>query len=324
MATWGSGNQIGFLSYANSYTTGTAKFDVQEMIFRISPEDTPFYNISGDTTSNASLHQWLVEELAARGLNAVQEGAPWTGSGSQETISPGVSQARSSNLIQTIRKSVGVSRLNQKWAQYGVNDMFGRNMMLRLKEWKNDCEHTLIRGSQVSGISGTAQQMNGAYWLLTAASTTVNHSATSFTEARFNTALQGVWTQGGSPGDVLVGGNGKRRISSFTARVSTAFNVYTMPAEAKKVINTISAYESDFGTVQIHLSRDMRDSTTDGISDCLIVTRSFFKKAWGDKPFSMKIPPTADGTFGVILGDVTLECGAVNAHSIVFNTSYVL
>lgn len=324
MATWGSGNAIGFLSYANSYVTGTARFDVSEMISRISPEDTPFYNMVGDGQANASLHQWLVEELAARGLNAAQEGAPWTGSLAAEVISPPISQARSSNLVQTLRKSVGTSRLNQKWAQYGVNDVFGRNMMLRMKEWKNDCEHTLIRGSQVSGISGTAQQMHGAHWLISGASGAANHSATSFTEGRFNTVLQNVWAVGGSPGDVLVGGNGKRRISSFTARVSTAFNVYTMPAESKKVVNTISAYESDFGTVQIHLSRDVRDSASDGVSDCYIITRSFFKKAWGDKPFSMKIPPTADGTFGVILGDLTLECGAKDAHAPIINTSYVL
>lgn len=324
MATWGSGNPIGYLSYANSYTTGTAKFDVSEMISRITPEDTPFYNMTGDGTASASMHQTLNEELDVRGLNAVQEGAAWVGASAGESISPPISQARLTNLVQTLRKSVGVSRLNQKWAQYGVNDLFGRNMMLRMKEWKNDCEHALIRGSQVSGISGTAQQMAGAYWLITAASGGVNHSGTSFTEARFNTVLQNVWSVGGAPGDVLVGGNGKRRISSFTARTSTAFNVYTMPAEAKKVVNTISAYESDFGTVQIHLSRDVRDSATDGLSDALIVTRSFFKKAWGDKPFALKIPPTADGTFGVILGDLTLEVGARDAHAKIANTSFVL
>jgi hypothetical protein len=324
MATWGTGNQIGFLSYANSYTTGTAKFDVSEMIHRITPEDTPFYNMIGDGQARGSLHQWLVEELTGRALNAVQEGAPWTGTGTGESISPPISQARSSNLVQTLRKSVGVSRLNQRYDQYGVDDLFGRNMMLRMREWKLDCEHALIRGSQVSGISGTAQQMAGFYWLVSAASGNVNHSGTSFTEARFNTGLQNLWAVGGNPGDVLCGANGKRRISSFTARTSTAFNVYTTPAESKKVINTISVYESDFGTVQVHLCRDVRDTTTDGQSDVLIVTRSFFKKAWVDKPFAFKIPPTADGTFGMILGDLTLESGATDASSKISNTSFLI
>ena len=329
MALWSSAD-----TYGGSYTTGTLKYDVSEAIHRITPEDTPFFNMIGDTTATAVTHEWLSEVLVTRAKNAVAEGAAF---GSY--VKP-IAQTRRSNRVQTLSKNLTVSRLLQRVKQYGVSDMFGSNLMKRMIEWKTDCEHALIRGSQADGSSGAAAYLAGAMWLLTvdddgtaAPNQTAHGTGTSgagnygadatFTEVAFNDVMQGCWETGGKPADVLCGPRAKRRISTFTDSATKFFN-----SDDRKVINTISVYESDFATVQVHLSRDVRDGVDvansgekDDTSDVLFVTRDMFKKAWIDKPFVVKVPQTGDSQEAVILGDLTLEGGNSGAHATIVHTN---
>ena len=305
MATW-----TGPHTHYNNYTTGTLKYDVSEAIWRITPDDTPFYNMSGDTQATAMLHEWMEEELTTRADNAAIEGANWG------SLQPPISQERVQNRVQTLKKSVVVTRLMQRVRQWGITDMFGSNMLKRMREWKTDCEHALIRGSgKVTPALSTASRLDGVMWCISAGGNVVDHSGTTFAEADFNDMFQDTWTAGGFPEDVLVGPNMKRRISGFTSAADQSyFNV-----DNTKVRNTISVYESDFTTVTVHLSRDIQDGGSVNDKTCLLLTSSMFKKAWIDRPFAQRIPPPGDGMYGVILGDLTLECGARAAHGAYIN-----
>ena len=312
MATWAGHN-----TYDNSYDTGTLKYDVSEAIWRITPDDTPFYNMIGDTVATATLHEWLEEELTVRSDNAVLEGAAWG------DFTEPVSQERVQNRVQTLKTTVSVTRMMQRVRQWGISDMFGSNMLKRMREWKTDAEHALIRGSgDAAASAGVAGRMDGVLWALTGvggvdAVTVKAAAATTFNEEQFNDMHERAWNLGGFPEDCLVGSLMKRRISSFQSSADNSyFNV-----DNTKIRNTISVYESDFTTVQVHLSRDMRNTAESDAADVLLVTAPMFKKAWIDKPFAQRTPPTGDAMYGVILGDLTLETGARKAHQVFIGTN---
>ena len=46
------------------------KEDIEDIIYDISPTDTPFMSSIGASTANATLHQWQEDSLAAVGTNA--------------------------------------------------------------------------------------------------------------------------------------------------------------------------------------------------------------------------------------------------------------
>lgn len=308
MATWAD-----YSTHTNNYTTGTLKYDVSEAIFRITPDDTPFYNMTGDTTATATQHEWLEEELNTRTDNAQVEGHTFS-----NFVAP-ISQARVINYVQTLKRDVRVSRINQRVRQWGITDMFGSNMLKRMREWKTDAEHAAIRGSKTAGTTDTARRMDGAFWCITASGNILSGSGGSFTESVFNDLQELIWLDGGYPEDVMVGSKGKRRISTFTAAADQSY----FNTDNTMVRNTISIYESDFTTVTIHLSRDV-PSGGDGASAVLMITKTMFSKAWIDKPFSQRLPPLEDAMTGVILGDFTLECGARKAHGAVLYASMVI
>ena len=49
--------------------------DVTQIIYQITPEDTPFYNMIADRSSGSPKHEWQTRDLTTRSDNATVEGA---------------------------------------------------------------------------------------------------------------------------------------------------------------------------------------------------------------------------------------------------------
>ncbi len=275
------------------YDSTNLKEDVLQIIAQTTPEDTPFYDMIGDGTAAQPKHEWRVRNLTTRQDNAVVEGADYT-------FAAPVLPTAVSNLTQIFRKDVRISGTHQASSSHAINDLAADQTEQRMVEFKTDIEHGLLRGSSASGnASAVARRMTG---LLNALSTnaTAAASGTSLTEDMLNGLLEDVWTSGGKPRDGLLNGRLKRLISGFTGGSTKNFE-----QEDRKVIKTISVYESDFSVVSLHLSRDMLSGTN--ANAIAVIDRDLFSKAWLRTPFTKRAPEVADSVDIVILGELTLE-----------------
>jgi hypothetical protein len=277
------------------YGDTSVKEDVMQVIFQITPEDTPFYNMIGDSTANSPKHEWQIRSLTTRSDNAVVEGASYTFAGP-------VLPTRVSNFTQIIQKTARVSGTSQATSRHAISNLVADQIEQRMVEWKTDTEHALLRGSNASGnASDTARRMDG---LLNAVSTNATAFASGITlgEDELNDLLETVWNAGGKPRDALVHGFLKRRISSFSGNAAKRFD-----QNDREIVNTIAIYESDFSTVAVQLSRDMLSGTN--ANACVVLDRDMFAKSWLRTPSTRRVAETADSIDTVIQGEVTLEYG---------------
>ncbi len=119
----------------------------------------------------------------------------------------------------------------------------------------------------------------------------------ALTEPNLNDALQTMWSNGGMPDFMLVGGTNKRVMTSFALpRIRTEREVATAGA-------SIGSYESDFGTIDILLNRWLRPS------DIILGRRGSLGigPLTGRQFSSRMLPSTGDYSRWEILGEYTME-----------------
>jgi len=127
--------------------------------------------------------------------------------------------------------------------------------------------------------------------------TVKNLAGEDFTEKEANNMMQVMWGMGGKPDFWMVNGTNKRRISDWgKPSIRTERTETTAGA-------SIGTYESDFGTVDIILNRNLR------ASDIIFGTKgSLGIGPLQGRQFSSKLLPVAgDYTQWEILGEYTME-----------------
>lgn len=286
--------------------TGSIAEDVTDIIYQITPEDTPFFQMIGDGKATDVVHQWLVRSLTTRQSNKATEGFGYT------FPTPNRLPTRKDNLCQILTKEVRVSETHQAVSHYAISDLFADQMEAAMVELKTDIEHALLTATKASGATGTAREMGGLLQSIQAfnASLTFTNftNAVTLTETLFNQMIQRAWEEGGAPKDALMHGRLKRAISTFTDG-HTKF----IAADEQRSVRTISVYESDFFTVNTHLSRDMPTTAASG-HDLVLVDRTMCKKSWLRPVTARRVPETADSADGVLKTELTLEIGNGLAH----------
>lgn len=283
--------------------------DVSDIIYQITPEDTPVYNSIGEGRVQSSWHLWQTRSIAGRARNANFEGFTYAFTGAM--VYP---DARRFNATQIFNKNIRVSETEVATRHYAIDDAFADQMSIGMTEGKMDAEHTVIQGTLVSGATNLARQMQGLLQALISGITTYTNvtAAASMSETIFNDYLQTSWNYGGEPRDVYCGGYIKRKISGFTGG---ATKFVATPDE--KIVNTVSVYQSDFFNVQVHLSRDIpRQGTPSGYTGygILFLDKTMAKKMWLRPWVAERAPKTADAYDGVVKCEFTLEWGNALAH----------
>lgn len=76
--------------------------DLSDMIYDISPTDTPFLTMAKKGSASARYHEWQIDTLVAAGTNAQIEGDDATADAAPATTRPG-------NRVQILRKVVQTS-----------------------------------------------------------------------------------------------------------------------------------------------------------------------------------------------------------------------
>ena len=283
--------------------------DVSQIIYQITPEDTPFFNSIGETQARSTFHEWQIRSLTTRSHNAQFQGFTYGFSANNRRAT------RLTNSTQIIAKEVRVSETLQASDLHAIADMFADQMQIAFTEAKTDAEHAYIRGTLSSGTTNAAPQMQGfnLYMVNNSSATFTNVSgAVTITEDILNELLQLGWDAGGKPADVLVNGPMKRVLSSFISG-TTKF----IAAEDQRQVNTISHYESDFFPINIALSRDvLKNGSNAAVTghDLMLYDRSMLSKAQLRPWTSRRTPEIADSMDGVVKTETTLEVGNPDAH----------
>lgn len=283
---------------------------VKDLIVNVDYESTPFYSALGESTAQNTLHGWITDTYAASADNAQPEGNDLVFT----DITP---PNRDVNVVQIFQKDVRVTNTQQRVAHYGLSDPYSYQLKKKMVEMARDIEKALVAGTRASGDSGVARRLNGAIALITT-NKTARASGTSLTEAEFNDIMAGIYNNGTdiSVDKVFTGSTLKRTISGYTAG-STKFT----DADGKRLYNTVSVYESDFGVHMIHLEREVPSAAN--AKGILCVDSSKWKVAYltDGEPQHMPLATIGSAKRGMLEAELTLE--ALNEKSSAYRSGYV-
>ncbi len=249
--------------------------DLTNVIYNISPTETPYMTSIGKSKAKAVKHEWQLDTLAtAVTTNAQLEGDVVTGSSSATTT-------RLSNICQISSKDVVVTGTQEVVDKAGRNSEIAYQMAKRGKELKRDMESVLTSNQAgVTGATATARKLRGMEaWIRTntnrettaTSGGTKGKSATAngttnaavdatiqraFTETLLKKVLAQVYATGGDPSIVMVGPHNKQTFSTFAGRSSAR---QTIAADA--IQGAADMYASDFGDLKVIPNRFSRERT---------------------------------------------------------------
>lgn len=284
-----------------TYSSVGNKEDISDLITNISPTDTPLFSAVGRGKADATYHEWLEDDLDYTGeTNKKVEGFSYT------TTDP-TTRTRLGNYSQIMLRGYGVTDTQEAVAKHGVSSEIAYQMQKAMKQIAIDCEYALVHNAtRNAGSSSVERTAGGIPYFITTNVLDNGGSDRDFTEEVLNDALQLAWDKGGKPARVAVGGRQKRIMSGWTANT-----VKTMDADASKIVQRISVYESDFGMVTVLLDRLLP-------ADSAYVLQMNLWKTCYLRPFkTVELPKTADKTEKVIVGELTFECRAEKANTLI-------
>lgn len=293
--------------------------DLIDVIYQISPTETPIMSTLARTKATAVFHEWQTDSLAAATTaNAAVEGAD----GVSTTLSP---TTRLGNYTQIVQKTIAVSGTLEAVNKAGRRSERAYQLAKASAEIKRDME-TIITANQgqTAGNSTTARRLGAILsWLKTNTSagtsgtdpTTIGVSTRSdgatrtFTEQLLKDEVASVFTSGGNPTMLVVNAGLKQKVSSFAG---IAAQRYQAPSDAPTtIIGAADVYLSDFGTLQVVPDRFMRTR------DALLLDPEYAALAYL-RPFATNdLAKTGDSEKTQLLAEFTLEMRNEAAHAIV-------
>lgn len=243
----------------------------------LTAKETQIFNMLGKTSAIDTIHSYLTDTLKTAAANAVAEEADYT---NLQRTAP----SRKTNIVQIVAIPFRVSRTQQEVEHYHGQNELQRQTSKALMEWANDAEFNLLRSTLVSGISGTAPKMSGILECISkSTNVTAQTSGTAFSATILNGLMQANWTN--SNGDVatnlFVGAYLRNVVDSFTQKTNTLVSA----GGVSTIVNTVSVYQTSFGTLQIHTHRYINVSGTDATGRVLGLNPTKLKVAMLKSPY---------------------------------------
>jgi hypothetical protein len=306
-----------------TYTAIGQREDLSDIIYNISPTDTPLMSSIGKTKATAVYHEWQVDSLAAASLtNKAVEGADAT------SATMGVT-TRAGNHTQIFQKTVQIAGTLEAVDKAGRKSEKAYQLAKASSEVKRDMELTLLSNQlAAAGDSSTARTLGGLQaWLATngdfgtsgvagASGTTARTDGTdrTFTETILKTVVKEVYTAGGNPKVLMVNPAHKQTVSAFAG---IAAQRYMAPSnEATTIIGAADVYLSDFGTMSVVPNRFM--NATNACDETAFVIDPDMLAIAYLRPFSTnELAKTGDSEKTQLICEATLEVKNEAAHGII-------
>ena len=236
----------------SSYDAIGNREDLADVIYDISPTDTPFMSAIPRTKMTGTKHEWQKDALAAASAsNAVIEG-------DDATTDAATATTRAFNYRQISDKVPRVSGTQEAVMKAGRGSEMAHQMEKRSKELKRDVESALLaNNAYVVGTDTVASECAGAQaWIVTnqniagdATAATGDGSdahtdgtARALQESFVEEVLGEAWNSGGNPTLAILGKAQKQKFAGFSGNATR-----THDGETKKITNTIDIYIDPLG-----------------------------------------------------------------------------
>jgi hypothetical protein len=297
--------------------------DLADVIYNISPTETPFMSNASKGQASNTLHEWQTDSLAAVAVNAQVEGDNYDGDSRSATT-------RLTNYTQISAKAVTISGTDDAVTNAGMGTQMAYQLAKMGKEIKRDMENAMVGVEQakVAGDSSTARKSasvgtwygtSGAANLSTNGSPSATPAGTgataiaggtnrTYTEALLKAGLLKAFELGGEPDTVLMTASHKQLASAFSG-VATKYK----DASDKVSIGTTDIYVSDFGEVSFVPDRFQNANRVD------ILQMDMWSVDFLRSFQTTDLAKTGDSDKKLLLAEWTLVAKAPTANYGIFN-----
>ena len=301
----------------DSYDAVGIREDLEDVIYDVSPEETPFYSACAKVKASNTLHEWQTDSLRSSAANAHIEGDATTASARTAT-------SRLGNYTQIFKNAVNIPDTDEGLKKAGRAAEIAYQMLKTAKEQKLDIEKALFdNNARVAGNSTTARELAGApAWLITNTSSgTSGADATgdgtdartdgtqrAFTQTLFDDVMQSIWEQGGNPDSVYLSAFQMNKALGFSGNNNQRS---TVRAEDERVIKHMDVYVTPWGTVEFIPSRENRSR------DVFIMQDDMWAVGVLRPTKNIALAKTGDSTTRQVTTELTLICKNEKASGMV-------
>ena len=308
----------------SSYDAVGNREDLTDMIYDISPTDTPVVSAIGRSKARNRLHEWQTDSLvAASTSNAVIEGDEVSNDTLQATT-------RVQNYTQLMDYVIQITSTQEAINHAGRGSELEYQLEKGIKHLKNSVEATILANQAYSAGNDTSARTMGGFASYVTTNTSMDTTGTtagadnnstaganartdgsstrSFTEDLLLDVHQACYAAGGNPSLLVVGPFNARRIAGF-AGGSTRID----KSEDKKVYNAVDVYVDPFGELKVVTSRFSRSR------DAWLLDPEYAALAYLQEFKTENLAKTGHSTRKMLSAQLTLEVGNEAAHGGVFD-----
>jgi hypothetical protein len=308
----------------DSYDVKGIREDLSDVIYDISPEETPFYTACAKAKAANTFHEWQTDALRSSADNAHIEG--------DDTIAEarGVT-SRLGNYTQIFKNAVVIPGTDQGLNKAGRAREMAYQVLKIAKEQKLDIEKAMFANqARVAGSSSAARRMAGApAWLTTNTNfqsgssgadptgdgtnaRTDDGTPTAFSQTKFDSVMQAIWVSGGKPDSVYLSAFQMNVALGFTGNNNQRSNI---TAEAEKVIKHMAVYVTPWGTVEFKPTRENRGR------DVFIMQDDMWGVGVLRSTRNEELAKTGDNEKRQVLTELTLVCRNEKASGAVYDNT---
>lgn len=296
----------------DSYDVKGIREDLENVIYDISPEETPFYSSLKKVKASNTYHEWQTDALRSSAANAHIEGDDTTGEAR-------VATTRLGNYTQIFKNAVVIPDTDEGLDKAGRAAEMAYQVLKIAKEQKLDIEKALFdNNAYVAGDASTARELAGvpAYLktnvanvgtggaaptgAVPGATARTDGTATVFTQADFDTVMQSIWEAGGKPDTVYLSAFQMNKALGFTGMNNQRSTIGAAVGGTNAVVNAVDVYVTPWGTVDFVPTRENRGR------DVFIMQSDMFGVGVLRPTKNTELAKTGDSTKRQVLTELTL------------------
>ena len=296
----------------DSYDVKGIREDLENVIYDISPEETPFYSSLKKVKASNTYHEWQTDALRSSAANAHIEGDDTTGEARTATT-------RLGNYTQIFKNAVIIPDTDEGLDKAGRAAEMAYQVLKIAKEQKLDIEKALFdNNAYVAGDASTARELAGvpAYLKTNVANVGTGGAAptgavpgatartdgthTVFTQADFDTVMQAIWEAGGKPDTVYLSAFQMNKALGFTGMNNQRSTIGAAVGGTNAVVNAVDVYVTPWGTVDFVPTRENRGR------DVFIMQSDMFGVGVLRPTKNTELAKTGDSTKRQVLTELTL------------------
>lgn len=305
----------------DSYDAVGIREDLQDIIYDVSPSETPFYSSVAKVKATNTFHEWQTDALRSSAANAHIEG--------DDTVAEArTATTRQGNYSQIFKNAVTIADTDSGLKKAGRAAEMAYAVLKVAKEQKLDIEKALFdNNARVAGNSTTARELAGApVWLTSNTSfgtggadatgdgtdARTDGTQEAFTQARFDSTMQSIWESGGRPDVVYLSAFQMNLALGFTGNNNQRSQVQ---AGDEKVIKSLAVYVTPWGTVEFMPTRENRSR------DVFIMQKDMWAVGVLRPTKNIELAKTGDSTKRQVTTELTLVCKNEAANGGIFDNA---